>query len=163
MAVTALTALLLLCLYCVIFGFSAQDAEQSGGLSSAISKFCVEMVNSMKGHSWSGEEVNFWAAYFEKPIRKLAHFCEYAVMGLLIYTMLRQWKKNSIRLFLLITLWVLLSAAGDEFHQYFVPGRYASPLDVLLDTGGGMAGMFFCIMIEKIYHHWRRVYQDNIM
>ena len=74
MAVTALTALLLLCLYCVIFGFSAQDAEQSGGLSSAISKFCVEMVNSMKGHSWSGEEVNFWAAYFEKPIRKLAHF-----------------------------------------------------------------------------------------
>lgn len=79
MAVTALTALLLLCLYCVIFGFSAQDAEQSGGLSSAISKFCVEMVNSMKGHSWSGEEVNFWAAYFEKPIRKPALSAHYAL------------------------------------------------------------------------------------
>lgn len=163
MAVTALTALLLLCLYFVIFGFSAQDAEQSGGLSNAISKFCVEMVNSMKGHSWSGEEVNFWAGYFEKPIRKLAHFSEYAVMGLLLYTMLRQWKKNGSRLFLFITLWVFLSAAGDEFHQYFVPGRYASFLDVLLDTSGGMAGMFFCMMIEKIYHRWRRVYQDNIM
>lgn len=152
-----MTAILLICLYFVIFGFSAQDAEQSGSLSNAISKFCVEMVNSMKGHSWSGEEVNFWAGYFEKPIRKLAHFGEYAVMGVLIYTMLRQWKKNSIRLFLLITLWVFFSAAGDEFHQYFVPGRYASPLDVLLDTGGGMAGIIFCMMIEKIYYCWRRV------
>ena len=45
---------------------------------------------------------------------------------------------------LLIGVWLFLSAAMDEFHQFFVPGRYCSLKDVLLDTCGGITGMFVC-------------------
>ena len=34
-------------------------------------------------------------------------------------------------------LLALCYAASDEFHQSFVPGRNASPVDVLLFDGGG--------------------------
>lgn len=91
-----------------------------------------------------------WATYWEHPIRKLAHFSEYAFMGVLVYTMWRPWKEHNKRLYLFVVLWVALSAAGDEFHQLFVPGRYGSAADVLLDTCGGAFGVWCCVVPEKI-------------
>lgn len=55
---------------------------------------------------------------------------------------------------MLTAAWVFLSAAGDELHQYFVPGRYASFLDVLLDTWGGVCGMLFCILTVWLCGKW---------
>ncbi len=39
--ITVLAAVLLLVLYVLIFGFSAQDGEQSGSISQIISEKCV--------------------------------------------------------------------------------------------------------------------------
>ena len=72
-------------------------------------------------------------------------------MGVLGYTMWCQWLCQGRRLRWLTVGWVFLSAAGDEFHQYFVPGRYASFADVLLDTCGGTFGMFFCVCVVALY------------
>lgn len=146
-----LTAILLVVMYSLIFRFSAQDAQESGNVSWSLTQACLEFVNNLKGRSWTSDEIRYWTEYFEHPLRKAAHFCEYACMGILIYTLLRQWKKRTRKLMLFAVLWVFLSAAADEFHQYFVPGRYASLADVLLDTCGGLAGMIFCIMIEKLF------------
>ena len=86
--------------------------------------------------------------FFEHPLRKLAHFSEYACMGILIFSIVYQWVMGKKK-YLIATLWVFLSAAVDEWHQYFVPGRYASIKDVLLDTCGGICGIVLLTLIIK--------------
>lgn len=154
---TVLAAVLLLALYTLIFGFSAQDGEQSGSLSQLISERCVELLNTISGGHWSDVLRAQLAEYFEHPIRKLAHFSEYACMGVLLWLLWAQWLQRGRRLYLLIAGWVFLSAAADELHQYFVPGRYASPADVLLDTCGGVFGMLCCLWAEKIRRKHKEV------
>lgn len=147
---TVPAAVLLLALYMLIFGFSAQDGEQSGSLSQLFSEKCVELLNTISGGHWSSVLRAELAEYFEHPIRKLAHFSEYACMGVLLWLLWKQWLQKGRRLYLLIVGWVFLSAAADELHQYFVPGRYASPADVLLDTCGGACGLLLCLWLERI-------------
>lgn len=149
-AVTIVAALLLSLLYSTIFSFSGQDGEQSGSLSLMISEKCVEFVNSISGKQWSQAVISSMAVYFEHPIRKLAHFSEYACMGVLVYIMWRPWRERGRGLYLLTLLWVFVSAAADEFHQLFVPDRYGSFADVLLDTLGGSFGMLLCIVVELL-------------
>lgn len=149
--VSSAAAILLLGLYSIIFRFSAQDAEESGSLSQYVSERFVGILNSLSGRPWDEAMLAGMAEYFEHPIRKLAHFSEYACMGVLVYTLWSQWMKRGRKLYLLTVAWVFLSAASDEFHQYFVPGRYASFADVLLDTSGGAFGMLFCICVAALY------------
>lgn len=149
--VTATASALLLILYLFIFCFSAQDAEQSGSISKMITEKCVAFFNSLTGGHWSRDFIEGLTAYFEHPVRKLAHFAEYACMGILLYIIWSQWVSVRKRLCLLILLWVFVSAALDELHQWFVPGRYASLADVLLDTCGGAVGMLFMILAGRIY------------
>lgn len=152
MAVTLLAALLLIFLYSIIFSFSAQSGEQSGSLSYMISEKCVAFFNSLAGGGWTQSFMQGLADYFEHPIRKIAHFAEYACMGVLVYTMLRPWLKRGRKLFLIVLLWVLASAAADEIHQLFVPDRWGSLADVLLDACGGAFGILLCVFTEKICH-----------
>lgn len=155
--VTVPAAVLLLALYMLIFGFSAQDGEQSGSLSQMISEKCVEFFNTLSGRHWSRVFMENLAEYFEHPIRKLAHFSEYACMGVLVFVILSQWLEREKRLYLINALWVFLSAAADEFHQYFVPGRYASFADVCLDTCGGIFGILLCLLVIKMISKSKRL------
>lgn len=154
--VTIGAGILLTALYGVIFSFSAQDAEQSGSLSRTVSEKWVEMINTLSNRQWSQTVMEKWIEYFEHPIRKLAHFTEYACMGVLVYTLWSQWMKRGKILYLLTIVWVALSAAADEFHQLFVPGRSGSLADVCLDTCGGAAGMLFCIFSGKMLARCRK-------
>lgn len=147
--ISAASGCLLLLLYRIIFSFSAQDGETSSGLSMYIAEKGVELINAITGGHWTEGFMLGVAAYFENPIRKLAHFCEYAVMGVLVYTFLRPWLQRGKRLYLITVCWVFLSAFADELHQLFVPGRYSNPLDVILDTCGGAFGMMCVIAVEK--------------
>lgn len=158
--VTAVSGVLLMLLYLMIFSFSEQDGEQSGSLSQMISEKCAELINVLSGRHWSGTVVAGWAEYFEHPIRKMAHFMEYACMGVLVYVLWSQWLRRGKRLYGLTVLWVFLSALGDELHQLFVPGRYGCLADVLLDTCGGTFGMLFCILVYGLYRR-RRVKSNS--
>lgn len=149
--ITVSATVMLLILYLFIFGFSAQDAEQSGFISRMLTEKCVEFFNSLTGGYWSRDFMEGLTVYFEHPVRKLAHFAEYACMGVLLYVIWRQWLSKGKRLYLLILSWVFVSAALDELHQWFVPGRYASIADVLLDTCGGAAGMLLMILGGRVY------------
>ncbi len=153
--VTVSAAIFLLVLYVLIFGFSAQDGERSGSLSQMISEKCVELLNSLSGGNWTESFMQDLAAYFEHPLRKLAHFSEYACMGILLYILWRQWIKRGRKLYRLIGLWVFCSAGLDELHQLFVPGRYGSFADVLLDTCGGAFGMLLCVLAAR-FAAWLR-------
>jgi VanZ family protein len=66
-------------------------------------------------------------------LRKAAHVTEYAVLGALL---LRAFEREAPALAAGIAY-----AATDEFHQRFVLGRHASPVDVAIDAVGLALGM----------------------
>ena len=71
--------------------------------------------------------------FWDTLLRKSAHFAEYAVLGALLLRAL------DLRVAALTA--GIAYAISDEIHQYFVPGRYASAWDVLLDSGGVLLGV----------------------
>lgn len=149
------TAFLLIGLYIIIFSLSEQDGEKSGSLSQKISEECVEILQQVSGKEWTDAFRRELSEYLEHPIRKLAHFSEYACMGILVYILWRQWMARDRRLYGLVIGWVLLSAVGDEVHQVFVPGRWGSILDVLLDTSGGAFGLLLCLFVEYMWRKYK--------
>jgi VanZ family protein len=69
---------------------------------------------------------------------KMAHFMEYYFFGCLLYRWLFstgrfQQRRHALLMTILIGTYYALS---DEWHQSFVPGRDASPWDVLFDAVG---------------------------
>lgn len=77
-------------------------------------------------------------------IDKLYHFIEYAILGgLLAWAFV----KAKPRVVPSQTIWVLaavisiLYGASDEWHQTFVPGRFATLADWVADALGSIAGV----------------------
>ncbi|HEX6491135.1 MAG TPA: VanZ family protein [Gaiellaceae bacterium] len=66
-------------------------------------------------------------------LRKGAHLAEYAVLGTLLVRALG----HETPAFLSGVAY----AATDEFHQHFVAGRHASPVDVGIDAIGVLSGV----------------------
>jgi len=107
----------------------------------------VEMLNSRVVSAWL--PVVLWAAVifafsavpnlgtglgtWDFVLRKIAHACEYAVLGLLLVRATRREH--------LAVLIGVLYAASDEFHQHFVPGRHATVRDVAIDSAGVLVGV----------------------
>jgi VanZ family protein len=96
---------------------------------------------------------------FHHYLRKTGHFIGYGIVCLTflrawLYTLdlraqrdLLAWRTLSawrIRSSLLAILSTAIVAAGDEFHQTFLPGRTGTPTDVLLDTAGACA---MCLLV----------------
>ena len=74
-------------------------------------------------------------------IRKLAHFTEYAILGILCANLLKNYQKLTIKNLIWIFLCCALYAASDEFHQMFVGGRAPRLLDVVIDSCGSAVGI----------------------
>ena len=157
--VSSIATIFLILLYCLIFTFSDQDGETSGGLSHMISEKCIEIINQVADRNWSQQMKDSLVEFFEHPIRKIAHFCEYAVMAVLLFLIWYPWlglnrregknpkRKKAPKLVKLIIPWVFVSAAMDEMHQLSTPGRNGNIWDVILDTTGGCFGLLCCILI----------------
>jgi VanZ family protein len=81
---------------------------------------------------------------------KVLHLLVYAVLGFLILGGMRPAEAgyrrgNRLAAFLLVVLYGIL----DEYHQSFVPGRIADPLDVLADAVGGLIGVGLMALIYR--------------
>ena len=75
-----------------------------------------------------------------QTIRKLAHFIEYLVLSVLLYRALRAGRRWDLRAASMSLAIAGLYSVGDEFHQWFVPGRTAAAADCLIDVSGAAAG-----------------------
>lgn len=139
--ISVLLLLVIIGIYVMIFMFSGQEGETSGSISYQVSKQCVELLDKFNWQDWSAQLKEEMARNMEHPIRKLAHFGEYALLALSIFSLWMLWGPWSKRTFAGITGWIALSAVADEIHQYFVPGRYCSIWDVCIDTCGGIFGL----------------------
>ena len=75
------------------------------------------------------------------------HILEYLPLGFLVFRAIKNTKMSfSVRKAFIFSLtFVVLYAASDEFHQLFVPGRYASFLDLLCDGIGALIGIRIAI------------------
>ncbi len=156
---TVTAIILLALLYIVIFCFSAEDAQKSSSVSVRVTEMLLNIYYKITGGSTGigstgGEEVADAIPILEGLVRKLAHFTEYMCMGFLSYSIVVLWYRPLWKGWLFVLVQVFLSAGIDEIHQYFIPGRYASFKDVMIDTAGGIAGMLFllaCWGIGKLF------------
>ncbi len=141
--------ILLLCTFFVIFGFSSQDGEASGGLSRNITNKILQISN--KYNALGQEEKEQIANKTEKIIRKVAHFSIYTVVGLLLMGLLSTYKiKENWRMILSILLGMIY-AVSDEIHQSFIPGRTPQITDIYIDTLGVILGILLILLGIKIY------------
>ena len=123
----------------VIFRFSGQTASDS----TTESMFLTEKILRFFIENPSPSLIDG----FENVVRKLAHFSEYFVLGVLIYLTLRSFgfsKKASAFTIAISAVY----AVSDEIHQCFVPGRACRWYDMLIDTSGASFGYFVCIFIS---------------
>ncbi|KAF0153233.1 MAG: hypothetical protein FD143_310 [Ignavibacteria bacterium] len=76
---------------------------------------------------------------------KLEHFAAYFILEVLLALTLHFQNKYAAlkqRPLLFSFIFLILYAAFDEIHQYFIPGRYADILDWAADVVGGLAAVF---------------------
>ena len=125
----------------LIFCFSAQPAEISDQTSGSLVMRVLPLVCS--DYDTLGAEAQK-AVYNTVSfiIRKIAHFSEFALLGLLIRFTLEAWfgdgkKRFSVPAWLAGTLY----AGTDELHQLLVEARSAQFRDVIIDSLGVAAGV----------------------
>ena len=85
-------------------------------------------------------------------VRKTAHVSIYTLVGILLMSLMNTYEVSN-RYRFLITVFIGASYAGlDEFHQWFIPGRSASVIDVGIDSCGVLLGslLVFVTYILKI-------------
>ncbi len=75
------------------------------------------------------------------PVSWTAHASEYAVLALLLWQALRHTARLSPRAAPLAFVLTALYAISDEWHQFYVPGRYSDGRDVLVDVAGALAAL----------------------
>lgn len=141
--------ILLLCTFFIIFGFSSQNGEQSGGISRKITEVILE--KSDRYNKLERQEKEPILHRTESIIRKMAHFSIYTVIGILLMGLLCTYKiKNKWRIVITIVTGMLY-AISDEFHQSFSPGRTPKITDVYIDTLGVFLGVLLILLIVKIH------------
>lgn len=111
-----------------------------GAFSQAISDFVKEILSAFLHLTESAEEGGFW-------VRKLAHFTEFACLGLLLGWLCAMRQRG--RPF----LWGLAAACVDETIQCFVPQRGPGLGDVCIDAGGVLFGL---PLLYRFKTHWRK-------
>lgn len=125
-----------------IFSMSAENVDKSDKTSGRAVEFVAERAVRGYGELSESEKAEV-RAKLSFPIRKLAHFSEFAIFGGLF--MISLWltlseKHSLIRCFFVSALAGGAYAALDELHQMAVPGRAPSLTDVMIDFGGAVCG-----------------------
>jgi len=68
------------------------------------------------------------------------HVIEYGILGFLLFYGFRGLGKDSRKAIFLAIIFAAAYGATDEIHQFFVPTRESSILDLAADTFGGALG-----------------------
>lgn len=121
----------------LIFYFSAQP----GAISYKVSETVMNTVQSGKAKAITPQW--FSTTNLNVNVRKWAHVYIYCALGV----SLALWQKA-----LLSAALCMLCAAGDELHQFFVPGRAMLLSDVGIDAMGFLpciAAVFLCIRVYR--------------
>lgn len=83
-AAYVISALLVITMLCVIFRFSAADATHSSHLSEGVCIRIVREISTVFPEQFPKEKLLKIAEKIEYPVRKCAHFSEYAVLSITV-------------------------------------------------------------------------------
>jgi VanZ family protein len=134
----------------LIFGFSAQQATTSSGVSARVCYAIADEINHFRNEALTETQLQELTDKMQHPVRKLAHMTEYGVFALLLFNMLCAFGAKGKRRFALALFLVFLYAATDEIHQLYVLGRSGQFTDVLIDTAGGIVMLLLLAAVCRI-------------
>jgi VanZ family protein len=124
----------------VIFLFSNQKASNSTQISNSFIDNTVIKIYRIFDSDASLEDIKLIREYFFLPVRKLAHFAVYCILGILMIFTLKEYGIRNDLIYYSILI-CFLYAVSDEVHQLFVVGRSGEIKDVILDTLGSILGI----------------------
>ena len=131
--------LLVVVLTVVIFVNSSLPATESGKLSGFVAQF-VAQLSQLLDITLKGD--------VEHTIRKLAHFLEFACLGLLWCKTFASFRVSNRTSTGYILLLCLLTAVTDEYIQLFSLGREGRVMDVLLDFSGAACAWLWYRIVQ---------------
>jgi VanZ family protein len=115
--------------------------------ASALSKWLPHISFLYDGTRVTWEEPYGMLEFF---IRKAGHVSEFTILALLVgYALLAKPMKRS-KVLVYTTLFSILYAASDEWHQTFVPGRTGHAIDVAVDTTGILLAVGWFLLTAKL-------------
>ena len=131
-----------------IFLFSTDNSNESTRKSNQV----ILGITNLFHKDLSNKEKKKIIDMFFVPIRKMAHFGIYLVLGISFICFLREFSIPVLKLLLLSIFLAFLYACSDEVHQLFVPGRSGQVSDVLLDTIGASVGvgLYYLLFRKKL-------------
>lgn len=134
----------------VIFSFSNQKGEASGGASDEVLINVLEHTTSLERETNEMDELVETLSF---PIRKCAHFLEYFILAFLIVVAFSVWgiDKHTI---IITSVICILYAITDEIHQFYIAGRSAQVSDVFLDSSASLLStlLFYKLIIKRGHH-----------
>ena len=131
--------LLVVVLTVVIFVNSSLPATESGKISGFVAQF-VAQLSQLLDIELKGD--------VEHTIRKLAHFLEFACLGLLWCKTFASFRVSNRTSTGYILLLCLLTAVTDEYIQLFSLGREGRVMDVLLDFSGAACAWLWYRIVQ---------------
>lgn len=128
-----------------IWGHSAMPAAQSEGESLAVLPVIEPLL------LWLGVP----PALCHTALRKLAHFSEYGLLGIIWLALLLARRRAPWRSMLPAAGACLFTALVDETIQLFVPGRSGMVADIWIDFSGACTGILGACLLYQLIKHIR--------
>lgn len=126
----------------IIFCLSNQPAADSTELSDGFISNTIGNVYKLFDKNISSDELDLIKIKYTHPVRKMAHFTIYMILGILVTLLVREYNVSFNKCLFISLLVCLLYSISDEIHQLFVFGRSGEIRDVLIDTSGSFIGIF---------------------
>ena len=111
----------------------------NGDVSSSQSNFIVDLIVSIFNIS----DIDI----ISLVVRKSAHYMEYLILGLLVINMLDRYDID--KRYVISIVICIIYAISDEVHQIFVDGRCFMVRDILIDSTGGLSGIYLYKLFLK--------------
>ena len=119
----------------LIWGNSLLPGELSGKISACVTELIGRILGMPPSESLAGHGL----------LRKIAHFSEFACLGLLLTVLIRMLRSKVWERLFVPMIGGVTVAAIDEIIQIFVPGRGPHIRDVGIDSLGVLLGV--CLVL----------------
>ena len=133
----------------VIFLFSSENANLSMNTSNSVKDLLLSFLSKFAPESIID--------FIDQYIRKLAHFTLYFLLGITTSNAINNGFSFRKHLAYGISSGIcIIYAISDEIHQYFVPGRSCSIIDIGIDTLGILSGILLVWVISLIFAYKKK-------
>lgn len=137
MILRCVTTIITLSIICFIFYQSIKPADKSSSDSSKV----LNILNYL------ASLIGLDNPFSHYVVRKLAHFVEFAVLGVSFSFMYNSYMKNNKIIFFFSITSSALIAVCDECIQLLSDGRACQFKDMCIDTAGALCGCVFVVLV----------------